>query len=117
MDRIRNSYLQALADMAAEKLMDAQFEIMNIHELVWDADQLGHPIRVGLHTGEVHESRQELHGLAVTIASRVADQAKAGEILTTTVVQGIVEGGDFEFSDCGEADLKGIGVRRLVRLD
>ena len=85
--------------------------------LVEDADQLGHPIRVGLHTGEVHQSGQELHGLAVTIASRVAAQAKVREVLTTTVVQGIVEGGDFEFTDWGEADLKGIGVRRLVRLD
>jgi len=84
--------------------------------LVEDAHQLGHPIRVGLHTGEVHQSGQELHGLAVTIASRVATQATAEEILTTTVVQGIVEGGDFEFSHWGEADLKGIGVRRLVRL-
>jgi hypothetical protein len=47
----------------------------------------------------------------------VAAQAKVREVLTTTVVQGIVEGGDFEFTDWGEADLKGIGVRRLVRLD
>ncbi len=85
--------------------------------LVDDARQLGHPIRVGVHTGEVHQSGQDLHGLAVTIASRVAAQAEAGEILTTTVIQGIVEGGDFEFSDWGVADLKGIGARQLVRLE
>jgi len=52
----------------------------------------------------------------VNIASRVADQADAGEVLTTTVTQGIVEGGDYAFTDWGEADLKGIGTRKLVRL-
>ena len=84
--------------------------------LAQDANELGHPIRVGLHTGEVQWSDEDLHGMAVNIASRVADQANAGEVLTTTVTQGIVEGGDYTFSDWGEADLKGIGVRRLVRL-
>jgi len=84
--------------------------------LVQDASELGHPIRVGLHTGEVQWSTGDLHGMAVNIASRVADQAEAGEVLTTTVTQGIVEGGDFAFSDWGEMDLKGIGTRRLVRL-
>ena len=84
--------------------------------LVQDASELGHPVRVGLHTGEVQWSTGDLHGMAVNIASRVADQAEAGEVLTTTVTQGIVEGGDFAFSDWGEMDLKGIGTRRLVRL-
>ena len=81
-----------------------------------DANELGHPIRVGLHTGEVQWTDSGLHGLAVTIASRVADQAGAGEVLTTTVTQGIVEGGDHKFSDWGEAELKGVGTRKLVRL-
>lgn len=84
--------------------------------LVQDASELGHPIRVGLHTGEVQWSDKDLHGIAVNIASRVADQADAGEVLTTTVTQGIVEGGDYAFTDWGEADLKGIGTRKLVRL-
>ena len=81
-----------------------------------DAYQPSHPIRAGLHTREAHQSGEDVHGLAVTIASRVAGEPKAGEILTTVVVQGIVEGGDIEFTDWGESNLKGIGVRRLVRL-
>lgn len=84
--------------------------------LVQDANNLGHPVRVGLHTGEVQWSDSDLHGMAVNIASRVADQAGAGEVLTTTVTQGIVEGGDYSFSDWGEVELKGIGSRKLVRL-
>ncbi len=84
--------------------------------LVQDASESGHPIRAGLHTGEVQWTDEDLHGMAVNIASRVADQADAGEVLTTTVTQGIVEGGDYTFTERGEADLKGIGVRKLVRL-
>jgi len=69
--------------------------------LVNNASELGHPIRVGLHKGEVQWSDEDLHGMAVNIASRVTDQADAGEVLTTTVAQGIVEGGDYAFSDWG----------------
>ena len=84
--------------------------------LVQKANELGHPIRVGLHTGEIQWSGGDMHGMAINIASRVADQADAGEVLTTNVTQGIVEGGDYKFTDWGETDLKGIGTRKLVRL-
>jgi len=81
-----------------------------------DANELGHPIRIGIHTGEAQWSGDDLHGIAINIASRVADQAGAGEVLTTTVTQGIVEGGNYEFTDWGDADLKGLGLRKLMRL-
>jgi class 3 adenylate cyclase len=84
--------------------------------LVQEANDIGHPIRVGLHTGEIQWSGGDIHGMAVNIASRVADQAHAEEVLTTSVTQGIVEGGDYSFADWGEVDLKGIGTRKLVRL-
>ena len=71
---------------------------------------------MGLHTGEIQWSGSDMHGMAVNIASRVADQANVGEVLTTVVTQGIVEGGDYEFTVWGEVDLKGIGARKLVRL-
>jgi len=107
--RFTGDGVKAAFDVPGDALRAAQL-------LVLDASELGHPIRVGLHTGEVQWSDEDLHGMAVNIASRVADQADAGEVLTTSVTQGIVEGGDYAFSDRGEVDLKGIGTRKLVRL-
>lgn len=80
------------------------------------SDTLGLKIREGVHAGEVYETNGDLLGTVVTIASRVADQADAGEILTTPVVEGLVEGSDLAFAEKGEFDLKGVGTRRLLRL-
>ena len=107
--RFTGDGIKAAFDVPGDSLRAARL-------LVQEAYELGHPIRVGLHTGEIQWSGGDMHGIAVNIASRVADQAVAGEVLTTNVTQGIVEGGDYDFTDWGEVDLKGIGTRRLVRL-
>lgn len=107
--RFTGDGIKAAFDIPGDCLRAAQL-------LAREANAFGHPVRVGLHTGEVQWSGGDIHGMAVNIASRVADQADAGEVLTTSVTQGIVEGGDYSFSDRGEVDLKGIGVRKLVRL-
>lgn len=73
-------------------------------------------IRQAGHAGEVYEVDGRLIGLCVNHAARVVDQAAPDEILTTTTVQGLVEGSGFEFADRGVFDLKGIGARRLLRL-
>jgi len=107
--RFTGDGVKAAFDIPGDCLRAAQL-------LVKEADDLGHPIRVGLHTGEIQWSGGDIHGMAVNIASRVADRADSGEVLTTSVTQGIVEGGDYEFDNWGEVDLKGIGTRKLVRL-
>ena len=107
--RFTGDGIKAAFDVPGDALRAAQL-------LIQDANEQGHPIRIGLHTGEVQWSGDDIHGTAVNIAARVADEADAGEVLTTTVTQGIVEGGDYTFTDWGEAKLKGIGARNLVRL-
>jgi pimeloyl-ACP methyl ester carboxylesterase len=73
-------------------------------------------IRAGLHAGEVHEAGGRLFGICISIAARVAARAGADEVFTTELVQGLVEGSELAFTPCGDFDLKGIGLRRLVRL-
>jgi class 3 adenylate cyclase len=71
-------------------------------------DQLGLPIRVGLHTGECDVRGDDLGGLAVHIASRVSSLAQAGETLVSGTVRDLVVGSGIQFSDRGEHDLRGV---------
>ncbi len=86
------------------------------HALHESAQAEGVQIRAAVHAGEVYEVDGRLVGLCVNHAARVIAEAEPSETLTTTVVQGLVEGSGFSFEDRGEFDLKGIGRRRLVRL-
>jgi class 3 adenylate cyclase len=84
--------------------------------LVEAAGAQGLQVRAGLHAGEVYQVGERLLGICVNAAARVSDQADATEVMATDIVRSLVEGGDFRFEDAGEFDLKGIGLRRLVRL-
>jgi class 3 adenylate cyclase len=84
--------------------------------IVSAARDQGIRIRAGLHAGELYESGGRLFGICINIAARVAAQAGADDVLTTELVAGLVEGSELEFRPFGEFDLKGVGVRRLVRL-
>ena len=70
--------------------------------------QLGLPIRVGLHTGEIALEGDDISGLAVSVASRVAGLAGAGEVLVSSTVRDLVAGSGLRFTDRGPQLLKGI---------
>ncbi len=84
-------------------------------EMVEAAHALNLAIRAGVHAGDVLNHEGDYSGTVVTIASRVADLAEAGEILTTGVVRGLVEGSDLTFVKHGQFELKGLGQRTLFR--
>jgi class 3 adenylate cyclase len=67
-------------------------------------------IRIGINTGEVvrREGRQPF-GQAVVVASRLANKAKAEQILVSDVTKHLVAGSGFPFIERGRAKLKGIG--------
>jgi len=69
---------------------------------------LGIEIRAGLHTGEVEVSKNDVRGIAVHVAARVAAQAQASECLVTRTVKDLVAGADIRFTECGKRDLKGL---------
>jgi class 3 adenylate cyclase/pimeloyl-ACP methyl ester carboxylesterase len=70
---------------------------------------LGIAVRAGLHTGEI-ETRpdNDIAGLAVHIASRVASLAGEDEILVSRTVVDLVAGSGIDFEDKGERELKGV---------
>jgi len=83
-------------------------------EIVDDAKSIELDLRVGIHTGEVEVRGDDIAGLAVTIAKRVCDLARPGEVLVTRTVTDHVVGSSIEFEEQGERELKGVpGTWRL----
>jgi class 3 adenylate cyclase len=64
-------------------------------------------VRVGLNAGEPIEEDGDLFGATVILASRVAAQAGAGEILIPEPVRHLLAGKAFVFADRGQFALKG----------
>jgi class 3 adenylate cyclase len=72
------------------------------------ARELGIEVRVGIHTGECELIGQDVGGMAVHIAARVAALAVPSEVLVSGTVFGTVVGGPFEFEERGFHELKGV---------
>ena len=76
---------------------------------------LGLEIRAGLHTGECEIIGDDVGGIAVHIAARVATAANPGEVLASSTVRDLVVGSGIEFEDRGAHALKGVpGEWRLL---
>src|SRR5262249_27229200 len=78
--------------------------------------ELGVELPFGLHTGECEVRGDDLGGLAVHIAARVAAAAEPNELLVSSTVKDLVAGSGIEFEDSGDHQLKGVpGDWRLLR--
>jgi class 3 adenylate cyclase len=79
--------------------------------VVGSVKDLGIELRAGLHTGECELIGDDVGGMAVHIAARVCDLAKAGEVLTSGTVFGTVVGSGLEFDHRGMVELRGVPGR------
>jgi class 3 adenylate cyclase len=66
------------------------------------------PVRIGVHTGEVELAENDVRGIAVHIASRVAHIGGADDVLVSRTVKDLVAGSGIKFEDFGMHTLKGI---------
>jgi len=69
---------------------------------------LGIEVRAGIHTGEVDFVKNDIRGIAVHIASRVADLANGGDVVVSRTVKDLVAGSGISFEDYGTHELKGV---------
>ena len=69
---------------------------------------LGIEVRSGIHTGEVELQGNDVGGIAVNVAARVAALAKAGQVLVSSTVRDLVAGSELAFRDQGSHALKGL---------
>jgi class 3 adenylate cyclase len=78
-------------------------------DLVAAVQGTGVELRAGLHTGEIEEDGSgDIGGLAVHIASRVADAFKEPGVVVSSTVKDLVTGSGILFDSIGEVELKGI---------
>jgi class 3 adenylate cyclase len=77
-------------------------------EIVHAVQPLDLEIRAGVHTGEVEMMGDDIGGIAVHIAARVAQRAHAGEVLASSTVKDLVAGAGLKFVEQGPAKLKGL---------
>ena len=72
------------------------------------ARQLGVEVRSGVHTGEIELRGDDIAGVAVHIAARVAALAQPSTVWVSRTVTDLVAGSGIRFSDRGNHDLKGV---------
>jgi pimeloyl-ACP methyl ester carboxylesterase len=75
------------------------------------AQQIGLPLRAGLHTGEIEVMGKDIGGIAVHAAARVMAQSQPTEVLVSRVVTDLVAGAGLKFSERGSHELKGLPGR------
>ena len=59
-------------------------------------------VRIGLHTGEISREAEDFYGQNVMLASHIAEQARLGQILVSSLLKELTEGGDIQFEPHSE---------------
>jgi class 3 adenylate cyclase len=72
------------------------------------ARQLGLEVRSGVHTGEIELRGNDISGIGVHIAARVAALAKPSSVWVSRTVTDLVVGSGIRFEALGDHDLKGV---------
>jgi len=73
-------------------------------------DEVGLPLHLGLHAGDVIREEGNVYGGAVNIAARISGLSAPGEVLVSDIVRGLARTSvGVQFEDRGEQSLKGVG--------
>jgi DNA-binding NarL/FixJ family response regulator len=75
---------------------------------------LGLTIRAGIHTGEVEQVEGEVQGIALNVATRIAERASSSEVLVSATTRELAAGSELFFTDRGEHTLKGVSEPRRL---
>ena len=76
--------------------------------IVAEGKRLGLGVRAGVHAGDCERRGDDVLGLTVHVAARVAALAGAGEVLVTGTVRDMVLGSALAFADRGRQTLRGV---------
>jgi DNA-binding NarL/FixJ family response regulator len=69
-------------------------------------------IRAGVHTGEVERTEGRVGGIALNLATRIAERASSAEILVSATARDLAAGSGLVFTDRGVHALRGVSEPR-----
>src|SRR5688500_6301660 len=88
---------------------DAGAAVRAALEMTVGAPAAGLPTtHIGIQSGPVVFQDGDVYGRTVNIASRIADRAEAGEVMTTEEAKERVDGLDVDWELVGPAELQGV---------
>ena len=76
--------------------------------IVGEAPSIGIEVRAGMHTGEVELIGEDVGGIAVHVAARIAALAEGRTVLVSRTVRDLVAGSGIDFDSFGRHSLKGV---------
>ncbi len=82
--------------------------VRGAQEVAASLEELGLEIRAGVHVGEIETIGDDVTGVSVNVAARVAAMAGASEVLVSSTVKDLTPGSGLTFEDAGEHELKGV---------
>jgi len=87
---------------------DPEDAIAAVQGLIADLAGAGLDLRVGIHSGKIEITGDDVAGIAVHLASRISALAGSGDIYVSRTIADLLLGSGVEFDDRGTHDLKGI---------
>ena len=108
LERFRGRYVKTTGDGTLATFDGPARAIECARAIAASVPDLGFEIRAGLHCGEVELRGEDVAGMAVHVAARIAATAGASEVLVSSTVRDLVAGAGLVFEDRGENELKGV---------
>ncbi len=76
--------------------------------------ELGMPLRIGIHSGMVEETGDDISGAVVNLASRVEQAAEPNTVYVTDTIREMLLGTTHQFERAGTHQLKGFPEPRTL---
>ena len=106
--RHNGSLIKLLGDGAMLHFNDVGNAVEAVYELVQLLQDDNLPAHAGIHAGSMMEHDGDYYGSTVNLASRIAGQASAGEVLISAAVAERSDASQFTFKALPPAQLKGL---------
>ena len=118
LDRFRGREVTTTGDGFIARFDGAERAIRAAQEICRAASELGIQVRAAVHTGELELEGDDVRGMAVHIAVRIAGLAGPGEVYASWATRELLTGSPIGFTDLGLQELKGLDEpRRVYRVE